>query len=244
MRPARRGGSGRAAVLALIAGYVDSYAFLNYKVYASFMSGNTTQTGMQTGQQKFAEAGLDLLPIPLFVAGVFAGAFLVHSSLRHRLSWLFGLVAALLAVAMAAVYPGPLPGWFGIMILSLAMGIMNTTVNRVGEQSVSLEGAAPAFAIGVGAFGDSFEDCRPRFGELISVSGGTAYQPADGTNVADYLPVHNIAAWTGGSGFGGPAAPADLAHAGFVLVGYTLVLSALAFWIFHRRDVQGATGGG
>ena len=64
------------------------------------------------------------------------------------------------------------------------------------------------------------------------------------TNVADYLPVHNIAAWTGGSGFGGPAAPADLAHAGFVLVGYTLALSALAFWIFHRRDVQGATGGG
>ena len=27
-------------------------------------------------------------------------------------------------------------------------------------------------------------------------------------------------------------------------VGYTLVLGALAFWIFHRRDVQGATGGG
>ena len=64
------------------------------------------------------------------------------------------------------------------------------------------------------------------------------------TNVADYLPVHNIAAWSGGSGFGGPAVPADLAHAGFVLVGYTLAFTALAFWIFHRRDVQGATGGG
>lgn len=64
------------------------------------------------------------------------------------------------------------------------------------------------------------------------------------TNVADWLPVHNIAAWTGGSGFGGPGAPVDLAHAGFVLVGYTLVLGAFAFWIFHRRDVQGATGGG
>jgi ABC-2 type transport system permease protein len=64
------------------------------------------------------------------------------------------------------------------------------------------------------------------------------------TNVADYLPVHSISAWTGGGGFGAPAAPADLAHAGFVLVGYTLVLGALAFWIFHRRDVQGATGGG
>jgi uncharacterized membrane protein YoaK (UPF0700 family) len=128
----------RAAVLALIAGYVDSYAFLNYNVYASFMSGNTTQTGLQTGLEKLAEAGLDLLPIPLFVAGVFVGTFLMHSGLRQRLAWLFGLVAALLAVAMAAVDPGPLPGWLGIMMLSLAMGIMNTTLTRVGEQSVSL----------------------------------------------------------------------------------------------------------
>jgi len=64
------------------------------------------------------------------------------------------------------------------------------------------------------------------------------------TNVAAYLPVRSISAWSGGTGFGAPAAPADLAQAGFVLVAYTLVLGALAFWIFHRRDVQGATGGG
>ena len=63
-------------------------------------------------------------------------------------------------------------------------------------------------------------------------------------NVAEYLPVHSISAWSGSTGFGGPAAPADLAHAGFVLVGYTLVLGGLAFWLFQRRDVQGATGGG
>lgn len=49
------------------------------------------------------------------------------------------------------------------------------------------QGAPPAFAIGVGAFGDSFDDCRPRFGELLSVAGATVYQPADGTNVPDYL---------------------------------------------------------
>ena len=48
-------------------------------------------------------------------------------------------------------------------------------------------GAAPAFALGVGAFGDSFDDCRARFGELLSVAGATVYQPADGTNVPDYL---------------------------------------------------------
>lgn len=127
-----------AAVLAVTAGYVDCYGFLNYKVYASFMSGNTTQTGLQAGQAKLAQAGHNLLPIPLFVVGVFVGTFLVHSSLRHQLRWLFGLVATLLVVGIAAVYLGPLPGWFSIIILSLAMGIMNTTVTRVGEQSVSL----------------------------------------------------------------------------------------------------------
>ena len=53
--------------------------------------------------------------------------------------------------------------------------------------SVSLEGMLPAFAIGIGAFGVDFSECRPRFGELISVAGATACQPGDGTNVADYL---------------------------------------------------------
>jgi anti-anti-sigma factor len=51
----------------------------------------------------------------------------------------------------------------------------------------TLEDTAPALAIGVGAFGDSYEDCQARFGELLSVAGATAYQPADGSNVPDYL---------------------------------------------------------
>jgi len=127
-----------AAVLALISGYVDSYVFWNYKVFASFMSGNTTMTGLQAGQANLAEAGHNILPIPLFVVGVFAGTFLVHSSLRHQLRHLLGLVAALLAIDMAADYLGPPPGWFSIILLSLAMGILNTTITRVGGQSVSL----------------------------------------------------------------------------------------------------------
>ena len=45
----------------------------------------------------------------------------------------------------------------------------------------------PTVAIGVGAFGGGFKDCRSRFGELLSVAGAKAYQPGDGTNVADYL---------------------------------------------------------
>ncbi|MGE5836603.1 MAG: STAS domain-containing protein [Acidobacteriota bacterium] len=62
------------------------------------------------------------------------------------------------------------------------------------DQCCSFEPVAPALAVGVGAFGGSFADCQSRFGELISVTGVTAYQPGDGTNVADYLLV------TGGDG--------------------------------------------
>ncbi|MFZ0398880.1 MAG: YoaK family protein [Methyloceanibacter sp.] len=102
------------------------------------MSGNTTQTGLHAGQGGLAVAGYNLLPIPLFVAGVFAGTLIWHSALAQASRWLFALVAGLLALGLAAVAPGPLPGWFGIVVLSLAMGIMNTTVTRVGEQRVSL----------------------------------------------------------------------------------------------------------
>jgi anti-anti-sigma factor len=55
------------------------------------------------------------------------------------------------------------------------------------EHGASFETGVPTVAIGVGAFGDSVADCRARFGELLSVAGATAYQPGDGTNVADYL---------------------------------------------------------
>jgi len=51
----------------------------------------------------------------------------------------------------------------------------------------SLGERAPLLAVGVGAFGSGFADCRSRFGELLSVAGATVYQPSDGTNVADYL---------------------------------------------------------
>jgi anti-anti-sigma factor len=54
----------------------------------------------------------------------------------------------------------------------------------------SLGSVAPAVAIGVGAFGDGFGDCRARFGEFLAVGGAAVYQPGDGTNVADYLVAH------------------------------------------------------
>jgi anti-sigma B factor antagonist len=54
----------------------------------------------------------------------------------------------------------------------------------------SLRDVAPAVAIGIGAFGAGFDDCRARFGEWMAVGGASVYQPGDGTNVADYLVAH------------------------------------------------------
>jgi len=44
-----------------------------------------------------------------------------------------------------------------------------------------------AFAIGLGALGENFEDCQARFGEFIAAGGAVAYLPTDGTNAPDFL---------------------------------------------------------
>ncbi len=49
------------------------------------MSGNTTQTGLQAGDGKFAEAGHNLLPIPLFVIGIFLGTLLAPQRAPYAL---------------------------------------------------------------------------------------------------------------------------------------------------------------
>ena len=65
------------------------------------------------------------------------------------------------------------------------------------------------------------------------------------SQVADFFLVRNISAWTGGAG-NAPTAGAlpDETHAFLVMAAYTLALCALAFWLFEKRDVAGATGGG
>ena len=126
-----------AASLALISGYVDSYTLLKFGVFASFMSGNTTTGGSLTGQSKLAAAGHSLLPIPFFLLGIFVGTLVGQADQRLRLHRLFAMVAALLAIGTAAAY-WAWPGWLSIMILSSAMGILNTSITHVGGQTVSL----------------------------------------------------------------------------------------------------------
>jgi uncharacterized membrane protein YoaK (UPF0700 family) len=132
-----RGQGWRAVCFALISGYVDSYALLNFGVYASFMTGNTTSAGLHVGQAKLAAAGHSLLPIPFFVLGIFVGTLLVQADERHTLPRLSVLVAAMLTLGIAVAYFAWLE-WLSIMILSVAMGVLNTSITQVGGQAVSL----------------------------------------------------------------------------------------------------------
>ena len=124
--------------LALIAGYVDAYGLSAFGTYVSFMSGNTTQVGSMTGHGRLVEAVPPALAILFFVCGSCAGTYLTHSRLRHSRRLLFGVVATLLAAAAAVSRIGPAEVNAGIATISFSMGIMNTTLPRIGVESVSL----------------------------------------------------------------------------------------------------------
>jgi anti-anti-sigma factor len=55
------------------------------------------------------------------------------------------------------------------------------------EDCSAIQFPASTFGIGIGAFGNGFEDTRARFGEFLAVAGSAAYLPTDGTNVPDYI---------------------------------------------------------
>lgn len=127
-----------AICAAMIAGFVDAYGIITYNTYLSFMSGNTTQTGYKTGQGYFGAAVPSALAIVFFVGGCFAGTLLSHSVVRRTRRLLFGLVAASLALIIGSTELGFLYQGVHIAVVSLAMGVMNTALSRVGAQSVNL----------------------------------------------------------------------------------------------------------
>jgi uncharacterized membrane protein YoaK (UPF0700 family) len=127
-----------AAALALIAGFIDAYGMITYGVYVSFMSGNTTQTGYQTAEGAFGPASLSALAILFFVVGSFAGTLMVEFAGRYARRVLYCVVAAALAAIVGLTQYGALSGAFAIAAISVAMGVMNNALSRVGAQAVSL----------------------------------------------------------------------------------------------------------
>jgi uncharacterized membrane protein YoaK (UPF0700 family) len=127
-----------ATGLAMLAGFVDAYGIISYNTYLSFMSGNTTQTAYRTGEGDFAQAVPSALAIMFFAGGSFVGALIANSGASQPRRLAFGVVAASLALVIGLTQLGFWSDGVKIALATWAMGILNTTLSRVGSLQVNV----------------------------------------------------------------------------------------------------------
>lgn len=136
--PVKQSSQERLAVfMAILAGYADVAGYTKLKTYVSFMSGNTTQLGLNIAHQTFNIALPPLIAIVCFTAGIYFGNFLVilkpfHSHKRN--AW---IVAFMMFMYVLLTSLFNIPVFFAIALLSFSIGIMNTVISSVGKQSVN-----------------------------------------------------------------------------------------------------------
>src|ERR1700686_1153422 len=118
----KRGQWATAVFLALIAGYLDGYGLLFLKTYVSFVSGNTTFSGLKSGQGNFRADLPSAIVIASFVAVRFLGNLFDQSKFRHSHRLIFGLIAGLLAAVAGLERHGLGNAPAEIAMLSIAMG--------------------------------------------------------------------------------------------------------------------------
>lgn len=127
-----------ALCLALLAGYLDGYALLILRIFVSFMSGNTTITGISTGQGHFHAALPSATAIVSFVIGSFVGNLFTQSRLRYSHRMIFGVIAGLLATGAGLERLGLSNHLVEMSTLSLATGMMNPALTKIRAEPVSL----------------------------------------------------------------------------------------------------------
>ena len=127
-----------AVFLALVAGYLEGYGLLVLGTYVSFMSGNTTFAGLKSGQGNLQAALPAAIAVLSFVTGSFLGNLFSQSRLRYSHRLIFGLIAGLLATVAGLERHGLWNALAEIALLSVAMGMMNPALSKVGAESVSL----------------------------------------------------------------------------------------------------------
>lgn len=52
--------------------------------------------------------------------------------------------------------------------------------------NIPIQISGDCYALGIGAFGNGYDDCKNRYGEFAALAGAVSYLPTDGTNVADF----------------------------------------------------------
>jgi uncharacterized membrane protein YoaK (UPF0700 family) len=126
-----------ASCVVLAVGYLDGYGLLVLGTYVSFMSGNSTMTGVSAGQGNWAAALTPAIAIVGFVAGSAAGSVVINFR-RHRAPRLVFLLVAALLLTVALV--GSLGGLknVDVALLGLAMGMVTPISPKIGMEPVTL----------------------------------------------------------------------------------------------------------
>ena len=143
---------GGSILLAGIAGFVDAIGFiLSGGLFVSFMSGNSTQAGVEASQGLFLTASIALCLVVGFILGVVAGHLLGIWFGQVRVGERITLLAAVLAIASAIVALSPDSG-YSLVALSAVMGAMNTLFVADGRARVAITyatGTLVSFGLGI-----------------------------------------------------------------------------------------------
>ena len=116
-----------ATALALVAGFVDAYAYLGWHVFGANMTGNTIIFAISL-YENVERAYLPLVLITLFFAGAIVGRAIMDRFGSHTALY---AEAGLLAIASFA------PGYAALPIISLAMGTQNTALSTFAGVAVN-----------------------------------------------------------------------------------------------------------
>lgn len=121
----------RAALLCLIAGYVDAIGYLDYAhVFAANMTGNTVLLAISAAQGEWPRVVTYALTLAAFLAGALAAEGFKRARVRPALPLLLS------GVPLIAVYALDLQDNWALATLALGMGLQGGAVARFADVNV------------------------------------------------------------------------------------------------------------
>lgn len=125
-------------ILAIVAGYTDAYGYISYNTYLSFMSGNTTQTGLGLAFANFSQISSLIVAIFFFVGGALSGALMNRSAIFQVRQLVIIVIASLQLLVIGLIQFNLTSLFIQIAILSFSMGLLNTILANIGAQTINL----------------------------------------------------------------------------------------------------------
>ncbi|MFD2757385.1 YoaK family protein [Gulosibacter faecalis] len=137
MKDVTRKGLVLSSSLAFVAGYVDAIGFIaTGGMFVSFMSGNSTQIGVELFQDGLAQALMGAALVGGFLVGVVLAAMFASRGGDHRRDVVGTAALAMAIVAASEILGWPSPWWY--VLVAAAMGSLNTLYLADGRARVAI----------------------------------------------------------------------------------------------------------